>query len=336
MQQLDRDRKQYNLASTYFLDTAKGSHTLQGRRRDAEGAVVGRPRTRAAAARATSSSVYANGVSSQVIFGLPTATCVVGSLAAHDCLTSQSALDHIGAFLNDTWSVGRTTMNLGVRWDRYNGWNSRAGSDRRHGRPRVACRRTHFDETDLYTWNVFAPRVGVVFDLDRRRQDRAQGQLRPLLAQPGRRHLAERQPEHRQQVGDLHLERPGGLRRLHQRRPALAARRRGGRRDRAGAAGRHPAQPGHQGADLARSQRVGRAPAHRDDGRARRLRLQDRRRPDHRTTISSSAASSAYTVPFTFVDSGVDGVLRHRRRSRPSRCSASRPRTRRSSRRRST
>ena len=28
--------------------------------------------------------VYVNGVSSQVIFGLPTATCVVGSLGAHD------------------------------------------------------------------------------------------------------------------------------------------------------------------------------------------------------------------------------------------------------------
>src|SRR4030095_4042669 len=28
-QQLDRDRKQYNLAATYFLDTGKGSHTLK-------------------------------------------------------------------------------------------------------------------------------------------------------------------------------------------------------------------------------------------------------------------------------------------------------------------
>ena len=37
--------------------------------------------------------VYNNGVSTQVIFGIPTATCAVGSLAAHDCLTSQAALD---------------------------------------------------------------------------------------------------------------------------------------------------------------------------------------------------------------------------------------------------
>ncbi len=43
-QQLDRDRKQYNLASTYFLDTGKGSHTFKIGARAAEGAVVGRLR----------------------------------------------------------------------------------------------------------------------------------------------------------------------------------------------------------------------------------------------------------------------------------------------------
>ena len=52
------------------------------------------------------------------------------------------------------------------------------------------------------------------------------------------------------------------------------------------------------------------------------------------TTISSSAARSAYTAPFTFVDSGVDGV-RGTADDRTSRCSASRPPTPRSSRRRS-
>ncbi len=43
-QQLDRDRKQYNLASTYFLDTAQGQPHLQDGCGAAEGAVVGRLR----------------------------------------------------------------------------------------------------------------------------------------------------------------------------------------------------------------------------------------------------------------------------------------------------
>ena len=34
--------------------------------------------------------IYTNGVSSQVIFGMPTATCVVGSLRRDDGLTSSS------------------------------------------------------------------------------------------------------------------------------------------------------------------------------------------------------------------------------------------------------
>ena len=73
-------------------------------------------------AAATSSTIYNNGVSTQVVFGLPTATCEVGSLAAHECLTSRAALDQIGMFVNDTWAVGRMTLNAGVRYDRYNGW----------------------------------------------------------------------------------------------------------------------------------------------------------------------------------------------------------------------
>src|SRR5688572_15254049 len=163
VQQLDRDRKQYNLAATYFLDGMGGSHTFKFgaemlNERSWEGLYSRRGGT------SNIEHVYAGGVSSQVIFGLPTATCVVGSLDAHDCLTSQASLDHQSAFINDTWSAGRTTMNLGVRWDRYNGWNpEQQGIGATVGRA-VALAQT-FEETQLYTWNLFAPRFGVVFDL---------------------------------------------------------------------------------------------------------------------------------------------------------------------------
>jgi hypothetical protein len=163
VQQLDRDRKQYNLAATYFLDGAGGSHTFKfGAEMLGERSWEGLYSRRGGTSNIE--HVYAGGVSSQVIFGLPTATCVVGSLAAHDCLTSKSALDHQSAFINDTWSAGRTTMNLGVRWDRYNGWNpEQEGIGATVGRA-VALAQT-FQETQLYTWNLFAPRFGVVFDM---------------------------------------------------------------------------------------------------------------------------------------------------------------------------
>ena len=163
VQQLDRDRKQYNLAATYFLDTGKGSHTFK-----LGGEMLSERSWEGLYSRRGGSSniehVYTGGVSSQVIFGLPTATCVVGSLDAHECLTSKSALGHMSAFLNDTWTAGRTTMNLGVRWDRYNGSNpEQEGIGAVVGRA-VALAQT-FPETELYTWNLFAPRFGVVFDL---------------------------------------------------------------------------------------------------------------------------------------------------------------------------
>ena len=163
VQQLDRDRKQYNLAATYFLDTGAGSHTFKiGAEMLGERSWEGLYSRRGGTSNIE--HVYVNGVSSQVIFGLPTATCVVGSLDAHDCLTSKSALGHMSAFLNDTWSVGRTTLNLGVRWDRYNGWNPEQDQIAATVGP-ASVTAQHFDETDLYTWNLFAPRAGVVFDL---------------------------------------------------------------------------------------------------------------------------------------------------------------------------
>jgi hypothetical protein len=163
VQQLDRDRKQYNLAATYFLDTGAGSHTFK-----VGGEMLGERSWEGLYSRRGGTSniehVYTNGVSSQVIFGLPTATCVVGSLDAHECLTSKSALGHMSAFVNDTWSAGRTTMNLGVRWDRYNGWNPEQDQIAASVGP-ASVGAVHFDETQLYTWNLFAPRAGVVFDL---------------------------------------------------------------------------------------------------------------------------------------------------------------------------
>jgi hypothetical protein len=163
LQQLDRDRKQYNLASTYFLDTAKGSHTFKfGAELLKEQSWEGFESRRGGSSGIE--HIYSNGVSTQVIFGLPTSSCATGSLAAHDCLTSRAALDQLSAFLNDTWAVGKLTLNGGVRVDRYKGWlPEQQGLAASSGVASVPAET--FAETDLYTWTQFAPRIGATYDL---------------------------------------------------------------------------------------------------------------------------------------------------------------------------
>jgi len=167
--QLDRDRKQYNLASTYFLDTSKGSHTFKA------GAELLKERSWEGYLQQYGGNidhVYSNGVSNTVTFTFPTATDA-GKLSAHDALTSKANLDHMGMFINDTWAIGRATINAGFRYDRYKGWlpeqQQLAGSLAQWAPqfPSLANQVTakSFSEVTFYTWNVAAPRIGVTFDL---------------------------------------------------------------------------------------------------------------------------------------------------------------------------
>ena len=162
--QNDRDRKQWNFASTYFLDSAMGSHTFK------MGAEVLKELQWFGVLQGVGGHiehVYNQGVSNQVIFRIPTAT-QVGGLKDNDNghLTTENALDQTSLFVNDTWSVGRFTVNGGVRWDRYHGWlpeqNSLASTI---GPPAIHLQAKTFPETDLFTWNQLAPRIGVVYDL---------------------------------------------------------------------------------------------------------------------------------------------------------------------------
>ena len=162
-QQLDRDRRQYTGAATYFVDSAAGSHTVKMggeflRERSWEGFESRRGGT------SNIEQIYSNGVSTQVIFGIPTASCKVGSLEAHACLESKAALDQVGAFATDTWTLGRTTINAGVRYDRYHAWLPEQRQLAATVGP-VTVPAKEFAETHFYTWNSFAPRIGVVYDL---------------------------------------------------------------------------------------------------------------------------------------------------------------------------
>jgi hypothetical protein len=167
--QLDRDRKQYNLAATYFLDTGKGSHTFKmGGELLKEASWEGYLQQYGG----NIDHVYNNGAATTVTFDFPTATDA-GKLSAHDQLTSKANLDQLGAFLNDTWSIGRATLNAGFRWDRYKGWlpeqeqlaGSLAAWAPRFPSLAAMVQPKTFQEVTFYTWNVAAPRVGLTFDL---------------------------------------------------------------------------------------------------------------------------------------------------------------------------
>jgi hypothetical protein len=162
-QQLDRDRKQWTAAATYFLDSSKGSHTLKLggellKEQSWEGLTSRRGGT------SNIEQVYANGVSTQVIFGIPTARSV-NSLSAHNDLLSRAALNAVGLFVNDTWATGRSTINLGMRFDRYHGWLPEQEQLGATVGPVSVAAKT-FAESHLYTMsNLWAPRLGYVYDL---------------------------------------------------------------------------------------------------------------------------------------------------------------------------
>jgi hypothetical protein len=160
--QTDRDRKQLTGAATYFLDTKFGSHTFKfggeiynetqwgGRSQNVGGNIE---------------HIYVNGVASQLVFGVPTATAVTGRRASDDgLLLVVNKLDQQDFFVNDTWSKGRVTMNLGVRWDRYKGWMPEQSQPAFSNGPVSVAAQT-FAQRDFFTWNNLGPRVGVTYDL---------------------------------------------------------------------------------------------------------------------------------------------------------------------------
>ena len=160
--QTDRDRKQLTGAATYFLDTRFGSHTFKfGGEMYNETQWSGRAQN----VGGNIEHIYTNGVSSQLVFGVPTATCVCGRRASDDGqLLVVNNLDQHDFFVNDTWSKGRVTMNLGVRWDRYKGFMPEQSQPAFANGPISIAAQT-FAARDFYTWNNIGPRIGMTYDL---------------------------------------------------------------------------------------------------------------------------------------------------------------------------
>jgi hypothetical protein len=160
--QNDRDRKQLTGAATYFLDTGRGSHTLRfGGEMYLESQWGGRTQN----VGGNIEHIYNNGAASQVIFGIPTALSISGLDASDNGdLLVVNKLDQQDLFVNDTWALGRLTLNLGARWDRYRGWMPENRQLAFAIGP-VSVPEQVFPERTFYTWNSIGPRIGVTYDL---------------------------------------------------------------------------------------------------------------------------------------------------------------------------
>jgi hypothetical protein len=160
--QNDRDRKQLTGAATYFLDTGRGSHTFRfGGEVYLESQWGGRERV----AGGNIDHQYNNGRSDVVVFGIPTALSVSGLKASDNGdLLVVNKLDQQDLFINDTWNLGRVTLNLGARWDRYRGWMPEQRQIAYSIGP-VSVPEEVFAERSFFTWNSIGPRLGVTYDL---------------------------------------------------------------------------------------------------------------------------------------------------------------------------
>jgi hypothetical protein len=169
--QLDRDRKQLTAAATYFKDNFLGAnHTIkfggeilretgwEGYLQSVDGHIDHR---------------FNNSTAQQVIFDFPTAT-VVNSLSAHDeGILSIAKLDQEDLFFTDNMTIGRVSLNLGIRWDRYKAWIPEQHQMAFEVLPGCATRTdiicavpaASFPETTYATWNSFVPRLGFVWDI---------------------------------------------------------------------------------------------------------------------------------------------------------------------------
>jgi hypothetical protein len=160
--QNDRDRKQLTGAATYFLDTSRGSHTFKfGGEMYLESQWGGRTQN----AGGHIEHIYNNGISDQAVFGIPTALSIKGLKASDDGdLLVVNKLDQQDLFVNDTWALGRVTLNLGARWDRYRGWMPQQEQIAFTNGP-VSVPAQTFDERTFFTWNSIGPRAGITYDL---------------------------------------------------------------------------------------------------------------------------------------------------------------------------
>ena len=181
-------------------------------------------------------------------------------------------LNVFGIFVNDTWNWGQVTMNIGARFDSYKGWLPEQAQLGGTNGPFTLPAQT-FAELDQYTWNSFAPRVGLIYDFSGQGRTVIKANYGLFWHNPGVTLGSDANPNIAEKFVTYNWNDANGNRRYD----AGETVRRATAQQVSGTISLNPdvKQPLH-----ARGRAVLRAAAQRHDRRPRRVRLQDRRRPD--------------------------------------------------------
>ena len=237
---------------------------------------------------------------------MPTATCVCGRYASDNGqLLVVNKLDQQDFFVNDTWSKGRVTMNLGLRWDRYKGWMPEQSQPAFTNGP-VSVPAQTFPARDFYTWNNLGPRIGLTYDLAGDGKTVVKASYGLFWHNPGPGVSADANPNQNNKSvtytwtdrnGDQALSRWVSSRRTRPRRrwPAPFSSIRTSR------------SPYSHDASFYLERQV-------SASIGARVGFVYKTEDDLIAQYNPGRPIEAYTVPYTIVDPGVDGVDQHRRR----------------------
>jgi hypothetical protein len=153
-------RDQFTAALNYFADGWGGTHSFR-----VGGGLMPELRNDGYTQQASGNvrQNMNNGAAVSVILYAPTAT-FVDRKHHHDHLTTQDRLSVANLFATDQWSLGRVTMNLGVRWDRYHAWSPEQIQYAYSFGPLNIPDAT-FPEQQYFTWNKVVPRLGLIYDV---------------------------------------------------------------------------------------------------------------------------------------------------------------------------
>lgn len=160
--QTNRQRRQATGALTWFKEGLGGSHNIKvGGELFLESGWSGVEQGASGNVRQFS----VDGTAQRVTLFAPTALQVGNVLAGpNGDLLNVNKLDTVAAFVSDQWTLGRATLNLGLRYDRYHVWTPEQRQLAYSFGPLDVPAAT-FPKTSYVTWSSIVPRLGLTYDL---------------------------------------------------------------------------------------------------------------------------------------------------------------------------